>query len=83
MILQDSQGRSSQLSKNRCRNNIPIVAWEYERNIQPISHATGVIFKKRDFSFLAIKSKWQLSILIVQYTIPARSTSEHTCEIEM
>ena len=31
MLLQESQGRSSKLSKNRCRINIPIVAWEYER----------------------------------------------------
>ena len=33
MLLQDSQGRFPNLSKNRCRSNssIPIVAWEYER----------------------------------------------------
>ena len=37
MLLQDSQGRSPNLQKNRCRINIPLVAWEYERNIQPIS----------------------------------------------
>ena len=35
MLLQDSQGRSPQLSKNLCRSNILIIAWEYERNIQP------------------------------------------------
>ena len=37
MLLQDSQGRSLHLSKNRYRINISTVAWEYERNIQPIS----------------------------------------------
>ena len=37
MLLQDSQGIFPNLSKNQCRINIPIVAWEYERNIQPIS----------------------------------------------
>ena len=37
MSLQESQGRSSKLSKIRCRINIPVVAGEYEWNIQPIS----------------------------------------------
>ena len=36
MLLQDFQGISPNLSKNRCRINIPIVAWKYEMNIQLI-----------------------------------------------
>ena len=40
MLLQDSQGEHPNLSKNRCRINIPIVAWEYKRNIQPISQCS-------------------------------------------
>ena len=37
MLLKDSQGRSANLSKNRCRINISIDTLEYERNIQSIS----------------------------------------------
>ena len=48
MLLQDPQGKSSQLSKNRCRINIPIVAWEYEKNIQTdISMLRGLVALKR------------------------------------
>ena len=42
MLLQVSQGISQHLAKNQCRINIPIVAWEYERNIQPIYQCTRV-----------------------------------------
>ena len=37
MLLQYSQGKSPNLSKNRCRINIPVVAQGCERNIQTIS----------------------------------------------
>ena len=43
MLLQDSQRRSPHLSKNRCRINIPIVAWEYERVFNQYSNATLVV----------------------------------------
>ena len=44
MLLQDSQGRSPHFFKNRWRINIPIVVWEYEGNIQPISQCYAGIF---------------------------------------
>ena len=43
MLLQDSQQRSPNLSKNRSRINIPIVAWKYEDNIVPISQCYVVV----------------------------------------
>ena len=49
MLLQDSEGKSPNLSKNRYRINIPIVAWENERNIQPISQCyTGILTEAHD-----------------------------------
>ena len=50
MLLQDLQERTSNLSENRCRINIAIVAWECER-INKYPNAT------RDLSYLRLSSK--------------------------
>ena len=72
MLLQDLQGRSRQLSENRSRGNIPIIAWEYERNIQLISQCYGVKFTldllQHKFPRMQINFSIQVTYSLLQVT---------------